>query len=277
LGCSRLGSVNGPPKPEARALLERALHEGLRVFDTSNIYGQGDSERLLAEVIGARDDCVICSKAGKYLSWKRRLLLPVKGALQGLVRRSGRARGTLAAARARPMPTCWEPDFLRRSLDASLRRLNRPRIEIFLLHSPEAEVLRQGEAIGALERAQSAGKIGLIGASVDDLAAAEAALADPRIAVLQLPLRPGETAFDALAARAAGAGVAVMAREILGGAQAISGARDPAAFAQARIAGMIARADVALPLIGTTRMTNLLAAIDAARAPRPQSAPQDKG
>jgi len=89
LGCSRIGSVNGPSKEEARLLLERALVEGIRFFDTSNIYGQGDSERLLAEAIGSRDDCIICSKAGKYLDWKKRLLVPVKGMLQGVVQRSG--------------------------------------------------------------------------------------------------------------------------------------------------------------------------------------------
>jgi aryl-alcohol dehydrogenase-like predicted oxidoreductase len=130
LGCSRIGSVNGPSRADARQLLHRALDEGVRLFDTSNIYGQGDSERLLAGVIGQRDDCIICSKAGKYLDWKKRLLVPLKGALRGVVQRSGQARSTVAAARAGPMPTCWRPEFLQKSLEGSLRRLNRPQIDV---------------------------------------------------------------------------------------------------------------------------------------------------
>lgn len=268
LGCSRIGSVNGPSKVDARLLLERALAEGVRLFDTSNIYGQGDSERLLAEVIGQRDDCILCSKAGKYLDWTKRLLVPMKGMLRGVVERSGHARDTVALARAKPMPTCWQPAFLRKSLEASLRRLNRPQVEIFYLHSPEAEVLRRGDAVGALETAQAAGKVGMIGVSVNDVAAAMAALADPRVQVLQLPLRPDDAAFDSVVTQAAAGGVAVIAREILGGSLAISGAVDPADYAKTRIAQMIARHDVALPLIGTTKMVNLLAAIAIARSPK---------
>lgn len=266
LGCSRLGSVNGASASEARVLLKHALDEGIRFFDTSNIYGQGDSERLLAEVLGRREDCVICSKAGRYLDWKKRLLLPLKGALRGLARRSGQTRQTIASARAKPMPTRWEPGFLLGSLDASLRRLNRSQIEIFMLHSPDAEVMRRGDAIGALEQAQAAGKIGIIGVSVDDVASAEAALRDPRVRALQLPLRPGETEFDAIAGQAAAVGVAVIAREVLGGAAAIAGAVAPAAYARARIIDMVHNPAVAMSLVGTTKSANLSAATAAARA-----------
>lgn len=266
LGCSRLGSINGASPDESRALLRAALEGGVRFFDTSNIYGQGDSERLIAEVLGQRDDCVVCSKAGKYLDWKKRMLMPLKGALRGLAQRSGQARQTVAAARARPMPTAWEPGYLTRSLEASLRRLKRPRIEMFMLHSPNAEVLLRGDAMDALERAQASGKVGMIGVSVDDVDSAEAALNDPRVKVVQIPLRPDETAFDSVSVTAAAAGVDVIAREILGGPNAISGTVDPRAYAHDRIVAMIRRQDVAMTLIGTTRLINLQASIAAARA-----------
>ncbi|SDF69830.1 Predicted oxidoreductase [Salipiger thiooxidans] len=264
LGCSRLGSVNGASGDEARALLHAALARGVRFFDTSNIYAQGDSERLLAEVLGKRDDCVICSKAGKYLDWKKQALVPLKGLLRNVARRSKQASRGVAAARAKPMPTRWDGPFLSSSIDGSLRRLKRERIEMFMLHSPSADVVARGEAVAALEAAQQAGKIGLIGVSVDDVATAEAALGDPRVQALQLPLLPGETEFDSVTQRAADAGVAVIAREILGGAQAISGAMDPARYAADRIAEMVRDPRVALPLVGTTRMVNLQASADAA-------------
>jgi len=266
LGCSRLGSINGASPEESRVLLRSALEEGVRFFDTSNIYGQGESERMIAEILGQRDDCVVCSKAGKYLNWKKRLVLPLKGALRGLAQRSAQARKTVAAARAKPMPTNWDPSYLTHSLDVSLRRLGRPRIEMFMLHSPDAEVLRRGDAIGALERAQAAGKVGIIGVSVDDVHSAEAALRDPRIRAIQIPLRPNETAFDAVSMAATEAGVAVIAREILGGPNAISGAFNLKAHAHERIVAMIRRRDVAMTLIGTTRLINLQASIAAASA-----------
>lgn len=265
LGCSRLGSVNGASGVEARTLIEMALEAGIRFFDTSNIYAQGDSERLIAEVLGRREDCVVCSKAGKYLSWKKQMLVPIKGLLRGLARQSTAASQSVASARSKPMPTCWDAGFLTQSVDGSLKRLGRERIEMFMLHSPSVADLTNGEAMGALEAAQKAGKLGVIGVSADDVAGAEAALADPRVRCLQLPLHPGATAFDAVAARARAAGVAVVAREILGGVQAVNRAVDPAAYAKTRIQEVIARPDVAMTLLGTTKSHNLTAAVEAVR------------
>lgn len=266
LGCSRLGSVNGATGDEARALIQLALDEGIRFFDTSNIYGQGDSERLLGDVLGRRDDCIVCSKAGKHLSLKMRALAPLKNVLRTVARRSAQARQGVASARAKPMPTRWDAEFLLTSIDGSLRRLKRDRIEMFMLHSPPAQVVERGDALGAMERARDAGKIDVIGVSVDDVATAEASLRDPRVRALQLPLRPGETAFDTVVEDAARKGVTVIAREILGGAQSIANQRDPAGYARERIIELIRAPGVALPLIGTTRIINLTASIEAARA-----------
>lgn len=265
LGCSRLGSVNGAPASEAIKILHKALDEGVRFFDTSNIYGQGDSERLIAEALKGRNDCVVCSKAGKYLSLKRRMLVPFKGVLRTLARGSKYARVGVANARANPMPTRWDGAFLTASLDASLRRLKRERIEMFMLHSPAASVVTQGDVITALAAAQSAGKVGIIGVSVDDVACAEACLADPRIRALQVPLLPGMIEFEPVLAKAAKNGVAVVAREILGGASTIADTLDPATYAHERIIEVIQRPDVALPLIGTTKLKNLLASTTAAK------------
>lgn len=266
LGCSRMGSVNGADANETRGLLRHALDLGIRFYDTSNIYAQGDSERLLGEVLQSRQDCIVCSKAGKYITWKRRTLMPLKGLLRGVVRRSKTTEGRIAAARAKPMPTCWEPAFLIKSLDDSLRRLRRERIELFMLHSPQSDVIRAGAAVDALERAKVAGKIGAVGVSVDDVETAHTCLEDPRVRVLQLPLLPGQFTYDKVLQDASEAGVAVIAREILGGTAAISRTLDPAAFAHDRIVEMIQAPQVALPLIGTTKMRTLDASIAAARA-----------
>lgn len=237
----------------------------MRFFDTSNIYGQGDSERLLAEALAGHDNAVIVSKAGKYLAWHRRMLVPVKGVLLASTRRSAKTKEKVAAIRAKPMPTRWDARFLTRSLEGSLRRLKRERIDVFLLHSPSADVIRAGDAISALELARDAGKIGVTGVSVDDPETALACLADARVRVLQIPLLPGVSDYAEVLAKAAEAGVAVVAREILGGGTAISRQREPASAARARIIGMVQNPLISIPLVGATRIETLNASIAAAR------------
>ena len=265
LGCSRLGSVSGASKDEARDLLQAALTEGFRVFDTSNIYGQGDSERLIGEAIAGYDDCVVISKAGKYVVWQRRALLPLKGVIRSTIRRSAGTRQRVSETRSKPMPTRWDARYLAKSVEGSLRRLRRERVEIFMLHSPGVDVIRAGEAVGALDTARSAGKIGQVGVSVDDVETALAALTDSRVSALQLPLHPGSSEYDDVVDRANKAGVAVIAREVLGGIGGLSSHEDPSSFARQRIAEVVQDPRITLPLVGATRMTSLTASASAAR------------
>lgn len=274
LGCSRLGSINGATEDESRQLLIAALDGGIRFFDTSNIYGQGDSERALGKVLGQRTDCLICSKAGKHLSWASRMMLPLKHLLRNTVRRSSQASRGIASARSKPMPTCWDGPFLVGSLESSLRRLGRPRIEIFMLHSPPAQVMLRGEAIEALDRARQAGKIGVVGVSVDDVDTAVAALKDTRIQALQIPLHPEDHRYDHVIADAATKGVAVIAREIFGGAATIHRQRDAADFARQRVAHLVQSPGIWAPLVGTIKEKHLAHSMDAARSAR-SSTPAD--
>lgn len=266
LGCSRLGSVNGANGAEARALIHLALDQGVRFFDTSSIYGQGDSERILGEFLKRRDDCFVCSKAGKHLSVKMRAAVPLKSILRTFARHSHTARKGVTAARARPMPTRWDAAFLFSSLNASLRRLRRDQIDMFMLHSPPAEVVAQGDAVGALDQARQAGKIGIVGVSVDDIETALVAIKDPRVKALQIPLHPGDTTFDQLVMDASLKGIAIIAREILGGAHAIAMQPDPVSYARQQIIAAVRRPGVSLSLIGSTRPVTLAASIEAARA-----------
>ncbi len=264
LGCSRLGSVNGASGEEARAIISRALDGGIRFFDTSNIYGQGDSERILGDLLSKRDDCIICSKAGKYLDWKKQALVPLKGLIRATVRKSAKASESVQSARAKPMPMRWDSSFLTKSIEQSLKRLRRERIEMFMLHSPPAQVIKDGQAIETLERLRNSGKLGFIGVSVDDVESANACLRDARIQALQIPVRPGEVAFNEVVDAAASSGVAVIAREILGGHSVVSRAKDPLAFSDARISEMIAHPSISVALVGTTKMNNLNAILRSA-------------
>lgn len=266
LGCSRFGSAGGASKDEARRLLHAAYDEGVRLFDTSNIYGQGDSERLIGEFLQGRSDGVVVSKAGKYVALPRRVLVPFKGLIRAAVRRSDSARQTVTSARARPMPTKWTTSHLTKSLEGSLTRLRRDRVEIFMLHSPPVDVILMGGAVTALDRARQAGKLGLVGVAVDDVDTAWACLGDDRISVIQMPLRPESAEFSTVVDAAHDAGVAVIAREILGGIGSAARHQDPSRFAHDRIQEVMQNTSVTLPIVGATRMTTLTATVEVVRS-----------
>jgi diketogulonate reductase-like aldo/keto reductase len=83
-------------RTEELAALQRGLDLGLRVIDTAEMYGDGDSERLVGEAIrGRRDEVYLVSK-----------VLPQHA-------------GRVAAHRA---------------LESSLRRLGTDRLDLYLLH-----------------------------------------------------------------------------------------------------------------------------------------------
>ena len=119
--------------------------------------------------------------------------------------------------------------------------------------------------MSVLESARRAGKIGLIGVSVDDLSAAQAALDDDRVTVIQVPLHPGKPDYQAILERASTQGVAVIAREILGGKGAVSGATNPASYAEQRIAAVVKDPLVSVALLGTTNEDHLRIAAGYAR------------
>ena len=63
LGCNNFGSrldVDG-----TRAVVDAAIDAGITLFDTSDTYGHGGSERALGEVLGSRrDQVVLATKFG---------------------------------------------------------------------------------------------------------------------------------------------------------------------------------------------------------------------
>ena len=66
IGCSRVGSIsNSVPICEIEATLEAAVEAGVNLFDTADIYGQGDSERTLARLLRRhREQMFVVTKVG---------------------------------------------------------------------------------------------------------------------------------------------------------------------------------------------------------------------
>lgn len=136
LGCMVLSHAYGvPPSPEQGArVLNRALDLGYQHLDTATLYGGGKNETLLGEAIGhRRDEFYLASKCGMDI-------------VDGVRVIDGR------------------PETLRKQIDASLKRLNTDRIDLYYLHRWDKSVPIE-DSVGELGRMVEAGKVLGIGLS----------------------------------------------------------------------------------------------------------------
>jgi pyridoxine 4-dehydrogenase len=187
LGCSRIGSFNSPYSiADSIALIRRAFELGVTLFDTANIYGQGDSESAIGRALrGHRDEAVVVTKAGNAFSARMALMRPLKPLLRPLAR--ARRGAFITAARQGALRQDWQPMALIAALDASLARLKTDHVDAFLLHSPPGAVIAAEETARVLERILSSGRALRVGISCDNMVAFDAALVLPATSVLELP------------------------------------------------------------------------------------------
>ena len=159
LGCNNFGRRLDLER--SRAVIDVAIEHGITFFDTADIYGLGASESFIGEVLAGRDaelDVVVATKFGNDMEGSN-----------GEGPRGGRA-------------------YMRRALDASLRRLRRDRIDLWYYHRPDG-VTPIEETVRAMHELVVEGKVrwlGLSNVDADQLAhgAAEAArVGSPIVAV----------------------------------------------------------------------------------------------
>ena len=96
----------------------------------------------------------------------------------------------------------FEPDYISRVMDESLRRLQTDYIDLYQLHNPTVEVIERGAVWEVLERAKKAGKIRHYGVSINSTEEGTAAVKDGRAETIQveynlLAQEPAETFFPA--------------------------------------------------------------------------------
>lgn len=201
---------------EIREVLAAALDLGVTVFDTADIYGQGDSEKEIGRLLkNQRERGFVVTKCGQVFSAKMRLAAPMKPMLKPLIMAMGKGQ-VVTGGRENVMSVDFTPSRYPAALDASLRRLGFDHVDGFLLHGPNAGLLTDpahGEALAALKRA---GKVRHFGVSCDDISALRAALAIPGLTMLELPV----DVIDQAAASDLGEviranGIIVLAREIM--------------------------------------------------------------
>ncbi|HZF45778.1 MAG TPA: aldo/keto reductase [Sphingomonadaceae bacterium] len=159
LRCSRFifgtASLFNAGNTESRSrLLHAAVEQGFRHFDTAPYYGFGMAERDLAPVLRAHRDVGVTTKVGIYSPGGERQSAP-----EIFMRK---AAGRLLPAISRPTID-FTLSRARDALSASLKRLGRDHVELYMLHEPELHLVKTEEWQRWLEDERSAGRIGDFG------------------------------------------------------------------------------------------------------------------
>ena len=168
MGCWAIGGANwreGKPvgwgavdDAESIRAIHAALEMGVTLFDTADVYGSGHSERVLAKALaGRRDEVVIASKVGY----------------------------TYEEATRQAPGECAEPDYIRRSCDASLDRLNTDRIDLYQFHLGGHDLGAAAKVRDVMEELVAAGKVRWYGWSTDDAARARLFAEGPHCTAIQ--------------------------------------------------------------------------------------------
>jgi aryl-alcohol dehydrogenase-like predicted oxidoreductase len=133
LGSTWWGDVS---EDAGERLLLEALELGITFFETGDAYGQGANEELVGRVLAPhRDRVQLSSKFGYVLDETRR----------------EHSEGE--------RPQRWDGDFIRRALEASLRRLGTDHLDLYQLHNPRLDAIASDECFQTLEELRTEGKI----------------------------------------------------------------------------------------------------------------------
>lgn len=158
-GDQQLG-YTGADDDESLRAIAAAVEQGVTLFDTADAYGAGHSERLLGRALAGHPEVRVATKFGNTIDEDTRQLTG----------------------------NDTSPAYVRRAVEASLRRLRRDRIDLYQLHTPGVEAQRAAELVEVLEELVQRGLIRWYGVSTDDPDQARPFLDGPHFAVIQLQL-----------------------------------------------------------------------------------------
>jgi aryl-alcohol dehydrogenase-like predicted oxidoreductase len=123
-------------------LVNAALDAGINFFDTAPAYGEdGFGERILADLLGRRDDVVITTKCGYDINAPR-------------------------MAQQSERPQDWSGAGVRRQVEDSLRRLGRDHIDLLQLHNVRIDPVRDDALWEELAKLRDEGKVRELGVAL---------------------------------------------------------------------------------------------------------------
>lgn len=203
-------------RAEVEASLLEARDAGVTFFDTADVYGQGDSERLLGKLFGKHgDDVVVCTKAGLTVGPMAPVIRLIKPVANVVLRRWRTGRAETTQLRHRRERQCFDPAYLKERIEGSLRRLNVARIDLFLLHNPPADMPHGDTVFEVLTRFKAQGKLRHFGVSCRSLEDASVWIGRPGVACVQIPIDRSRIATAGPVLELARTqGVGVIAREV---------------------------------------------------------------
>lgn len=135
--------------------LERALHCGVTLIDTADVYGFGHSEELIARLLEkqGKKNLIVATKAGNDF--------------YGATAADDHGYG--------PIRQTYSVEYLKFAVEKSIRRLNVDAIDLLQLHSPNLEKLQRDEPWLALTELKREGKIVHAGLSIQSFKESEQA------------------------------------------------------------------------------------------------------
>lgn len=130
------GSWGDVPKERSRKALETALKQDINFLDTADVYGDGRSEKIIADTLEEREeDVIVATKSGRRLE-------------------NHNAEG-------------YNKKNIRKFVNRSLENLQTNSLDLLQLHCPPTEVYYQPEVFKTLEKLKEEGKIKHAGVSVE--------------------------------------------------------------------------------------------------------------
>jgi pyridoxine 4-dehydrogenase len=227
-----------PDRENAKKVLRRAVELGVNFIDTADAYGPETNELLIAEAL---------------YPYPKGLVIATKG------------------GNTRPGPNQWVPDgrpeYLAQCVDKSLKRLKLERIDLYQLHRIDRKVPVE-ESLGALKKAQDAGKIRHVGLS--EVTVAEIEQAKKVVPIISIQNRYNITDRESEAAlnycQKEKMGFIPWAPIGGGGSRSLSKASKPleaeakrhnVSVVQLALAWLLQKSPVMLPIPGTSSLAHL--------------------
>ena len=190
MGCSGVGkNLHNRNDEEAFKTLLEAFESGIIFFDTAPNYNNGDSERLIGKAFKSKRDKIIISgkvgvtfsTAGKIAKKLKPYLYPVKGFLSPV-------KKNLPNLYRSQRRNNFSKEFILKTVEGSLRRLQTDYLDLLLLHHPTNQILETGDFCEPFELLKAQGKIRFYGVSCDSVEQALLSFNLPGISAIQIEL-----------------------------------------------------------------------------------------